>query len=80
MSAEVINTGIDCLNQFIASQSTGKSTSRLESFTLEEMTSIVTGHIGGVSVNVFALSLVHLKRLDLGTENCIRVYKARRYY
>jgi hypothetical protein len=75
-----LNAGIEDLNRFIAEHTSLQKT-RLESFTMEEMTAIVAAHLGsGVSVNVFALSLVHLKRLDLGMENSIRVYKVRRFY
>ena len=79
ITLEVLNAGIDCLNQFIA-EHTSKQNTRLETFTLEEMTQIVVGSLGKVTINVFALSLVQLKRLDLGMENSIRVYKVRRFY
>ena len=79
ISIETLNAGIDCLNQFIADNTT-KEKSRLETFTLDEMSQIVAPALGPVTVNVFALSLVQLKRLDLGMENSIRVYKVRRFY
>lgn len=75
-----MNSGIESLNEFIANQAHGVQSRRLESFTLEEMSTIVSGIIGKVGVHVFALSLVQLKRLDLGEENSIRVYKVRRFY
>ena len=75
-SQDVLNAGISSLNKFIFTH----QNKRDESFTLEEMTTIVSNEIGSVSVNVFALSLVHLKRLDLALENSIRVYKVKRFY
>lgn len=75
-SPEILNAGIESLNKFIFTHQNKKD----ESFTIEEMATIVSAHIKSVSVNVFALSLVHLKRLDLGMENSIRVYKVKRFY
>ena len=75
-SADILNAGIASLNKFIFAH----QNKRDESFTLEEMTTIVSSEIDSLSVNVFALSLVHLKRLDLAMENSIRVYKVKRFY
>ena len=75
-SQDILNSGIISLNKFIFTH----QNKRDESFTLEEMTTVVSSHIDSVSVNVFALSLVHLKRLELAMENSIRVYKVKRYY
>ena len=75
-SPDILNAGIARLNDFIFTH----QNKRDESFTLEEMTTIVSSGIDSVSVNVFALSLVHLKRLDLAMENSIRVYKVKRFY
>ena len=72
----VMNAGIGSLNQFISKN----QSKRLESFTLDEMSAIVSNQIGNVNVNIFALCLVHLKRLDIGMEHSIRVYKVRRFY
>ncbi len=88
VSIEILNTSISSLNNFIVEQQKNKINSqtnmnnlRLESFTLEEMSQILDkNQLGATSVNVIALSLVNLKRLDLGTENSVRVYKVRRYY
>jgi hypothetical protein len=90
VSEEKINAALDALNKFIAAQSANASevntvnalsTMRLESFTLEEMSKIVDKTVvDRIPINVLALSLVNLKRLDICTESSIRVYKVRRFY
>ena len=53
---------------------------RLDSFTVEEIGMIAGPTLGGCSINIAALSLVHLQRLDLLTnEHGNPVYKVRNF-
>ena len=74
-----MNIAVGALNKFIESaQSANKH--RLESFTADEMEKVVGNKVPASSVKVIVLGLVHLKRLDICTENSIKVYKVRRFY
>lgn len=74
-----MNKMLTLLNQFLAE--TMKSSSKhLESFSYEEIVRIVGTAIEPSPIKVVVLGLVHLKRLDVGTENSIKVYKIRRFY
>ena len=74
-SLETLNTAITALNGRICPDSgTGK---RLETFTDDEIAAAVPDI---TNVKVVCLGLVHLKRLDIGSENGIKVYKVRLYY
>ena len=74
-----MNIAVGALNKFIESaQSVNKH--RLESFTADEMEKVVGNKVPASSVKVIVLGLVHLKRLDICTENSIKVYKVRRFY
>lgn len=54
---------------------------KLESFVEDEMVNIMGGTlIGKTPLKTIVLGLVHLKRLDISTENYIKVYKVRRFY
>ena len=59
----------------------GVKKGHLESFSVTEIESVVGGqHLHKTPVKTLILGLVHLKRLDICTENCIKVYKVRRFY
>jgi hypothetical protein len=74
-----MNKMLTLLNQFIA-ENMKTSSKHLESFSYEEIVRIVQSAIDPSPIKVVVLGLVHLKRLDVGTENSIKVYKIRRFY
>ena len=74
-----MRVAVTALNKFIeTAQSSNKH--HLESFTADEMERVVGDRVPASSVKVIVLGLVHLKRLDICTENSIKVYKVRRFY
>jgi len=86
VSADALNGALCELNKHIdaTTESEGSSSHRkrhLESFSQEELEQIVdTHHIRNTPMRVVVLGLVHLKRLDICTENSIKVYRVRRFY
>ena len=53
----------------------------VESFSQEEIEQLMQNdEIHSTPLKIILLGLVHLKRLDICTENSIKVYKARKYY
>jgi len=70
----VLNCIIDALNVYIA---THQGSGRLETFTDEEITKMAPSV---KNIKIVCLGLVQLKRLDLGQENGVKVYKVRRFY
>lgn len=83
LNLSVLNASLDALNKHIEdvqARESQASKARLESFTEDEMASIVGDKLDGKPVKTVILGLVHCKRLDVTTENCIKVYKVRRFY
>ena len=95
VSRDVLNNFIVRLNAFLELEEyprlEGDSTEapRLRSFTMDELSDAVNGQSDGKEdapmfdsalIKIVLLALVHLRRLDFGTENRIKVYKLRRFY
>lgn len=80
---QALNVTLRLLNEFIASNSAaadGGFSKRLETFSFDEIIKIVGNRIEPAPIRVVVLGLVHFKRLDVGTENSVKVYKVRRFY
>ena len=80
---ETLNVALQRINKHIEEVNAGGGVKkgRLESFSVTEIESVVGGnHVDKTPVKTIILGLVHLKRLDICTENCIKVYKVRRFY
>lgn len=78
-----INETLTLLNKFIAENLTKTESGfskRLETFSFDEIVRIVGSSIGSAPIKVVVLGLVHFKKLDVGTENSVKVYKIRRFY
>lgn len=78
-----LNTTLSLLNKFIAENLTKTEngfSKRLETFSLDEIVRIVGDRIGEAPLKIVVLGLVHFKKLDVGTENSVKVYKIRRFY
>jgi hypothetical protein len=76
-----LNTLLTLLNEFIAATMVAEgSKQRLESFSHDEIVKIAGGLIDPAKIKIATLGFVHLKRLDVGTENSIKVYRIRRFY
>jgi hypothetical protein len=78
-----INETLTLLNKFIAENLTKTESGfskRLETFSFDEIVRIVGNSIGSAPIKVVVLGLVHFKKLDVGTENSVKVYKIRRFY
>ena len=82
MSVETLNVALQRINKNIEEvNSRGVRKGHLESFSVAEIESVVGGnHVDKTPVKTIILGLVHLKRLDICTENSIKVYKVRRFY
>ena len=55
------------------------SNRRLETFTEDEIAAVIPPS-DKVSTHTLGIGLLNLKRLEVGTENSIKVYKVRRFY
>jgi hypothetical protein len=78
VAMETLNEALQRLNEYIADN--GGCKGRLEFFCDEEMVKILGGSVGATPLKIVVLGLVHLKRLDISTENSVKVYKTRRFY
>jgi hypothetical protein len=77
-SLSTLNDTLDKLNTHIATKATDNNiNSRLESFTEDEIKKLCPELPNS---KVVAYALVQLGKLDMGTENGIKVFKVRRYY
>ena len=75
IALERINDSIEKLNEG------GVQKGHLESFSDSEIEQVIgESHVNKTPVKTIILGLVHLKRLDMCTENSIKVYKVRRFY
>lgn len=79
---KTLNVALERINQSIQEvNARGVLKGHLESFSVTEIEGVVGGqHVDKTPVKTIILGLVHLKRLDICTENSIKVYKVRRFY
>lgn len=78
-----LNVALERINKNIEEVTSGGEVKKghLASFSATEMENVVGGqHVDETPVKTIILGLVHLKRLDICTEHCIKVYKVRRFY
>lgn len=86
MSVNALNRVLRLINEKIACEMTAYTQcgrkGHIESFSQEELESLIERNDTSDStpLKILLLGLVHLKRLDICTENSIKVYRPKRYY
>jgi hypothetical protein len=82
VSVEAINGALSAINLYLEKNPPPPLDQKrhIESLTTEELEKIIRRDAPVAAVNVLTMGLVHLKRLDLCSENSIKVYKIRRFY
>jgi hypothetical protein len=85
VSVEAINGALSAINLYLEKNPPPPLDQKrhIESLTTEELEKIIrrsSVDAPVAAVNVLTMGLVHLKRLDLCSENSIKVYKIRRFY
>lgn len=80
-TVEALNEALGALNTHIANTPPVRTDPRhIESLTTEELERVIGKQCRETPAKVLTMGLVHLKRLDIFTENSIKVYRIRRYY
>jgi hypothetical protein len=79
-TVEALNGALSSLNARIASTPIRTDQRHIESLTTEELEGVIRECCLDTPLKVLTMGLVHLKRLDIGTENSIKVYRIRRFY
>jgi hypothetical protein len=80
-TVEALNEALGALNCHIAKTPPARTDQRhIESLTTEELEKVIGKRCLETPAKVLTMGLVHLKRLDICTENSIKVYRIRRFY
>lgn len=75
-----MNGALAAINSHIEETQTKSDQKYIESLSADELERIFRKMSFETPAKVLIMGLVHLKRLDICTENSIKVYKIRRFY